>query len=773
MWCPVLNCPTGDSDVLTQVWSSPWSRSEVCKTHQTFSDSSVSECSGTLVGPYHFMTARHCTFDPCRGDAKIVRIACGFGYVDGDGIDDYAHFGTAFGTDFVYYPSYDESRTCGDVGLGDIERDMVLYRLDRAVGVNLGYFGVTYDSFSSMNIMGFPADTRLNSYVAHADSRLFHRFQEVTQGTVGDYYYSDLWLFPGETGGPWYAYYTSTDTREIGAVSVGGTTGTGCLVYAAKVKDVWVDAVNAMKGQPSNSTLQPWTPPPDYCHIVQYQADLYNSFNGAPMRGVGSSTQDYAYSTYGTSDSFVAVIILRNIGNIAGTFSLQYFARSASSGADTFLRSISVTLDPFGLSRITVVLGASWTDSEVRDIYVDWSATSCFTNDGDWAYLGSVFKTGEPTPEPTPEPTLMPVSPECGPDVGAVCGWGQPCCRQDGVCGITGDFCNSDCLSAYSFRSTCAHDEDGLATATPSPTTVNNCPSGWVEFNNMCWSITAEAYRRWTKCEEACSPGWHACIADEAENRFLADLTYAQRVPEVWIGASDEATEGVWEWTESCPVSSDFTAWSPNEPNNGATSGKVQNCAAMWNKVDGGWDDKACTDFKAACACQMPIPAPPSHVEYYINPFDSVAAVLTHGDAATTTVSAARDFNGLPTSVYSTRYYAGTEAATGADAKLPTKTVPQALVEWNSSVLTTFQDVGDSYKLIKRAVFEGAVMDFVYMIDDQVANSSQLERYVLWCLNPSCADKAITGVRRLAGASSFHRCSGRSPSTLRYSATTS
>lgn len=759
-----------------QVWSAPWYRPEICKMQQTFADSSVSACSGTLVGPYHLMTARHCTFDPCRGEATIVRVACGFGYVDGDEIDDYAHFGTAFGTNYVYYTSYDESRTCGDMGLGSIEHDMVLYRLDRAVGINVGYFGVTSGSLSLTNVLGFPADRRLNSYVSHADSSLFHRSKEVTEAAGGDYYFDDMWLFNGETGGPWYAYYSSTETREVGGIAVGGTTGTGCLVYAAKVKDVWVDAVNLLKGQPSNSALEPWTAPPDYCHIVRYQADVFDLYSGAPMRGVGSSLQDYAFSTYGTSDSFVAVIVLQNIGNSLGSFSLQYVARSSSSSAEISLASVSVTLEPFARRRYTISLATSWADSEVRDIYVDWSATNCFTNDGDWAFLGSVFRTVQPTLEPTPEPTLMPVTPECGPDAGTVCGWGQPCCSKNGACGITSEFCNSDCLSTYSFRSTCAHNEDGLATATPSPTTVTNCPSGWAEYNDMCWSITSQTYRRWRQCEDACSPGWHACIADDGENRFLVDLAYAQRVPDVWIGASDEEIEGVWKWSESCPVSSNFTAWSPNEPNNGTTTGAAQNCAAMWNKLDGGWDDKVCADFRAACACQMRVPAPPLDVEYYVNPFDSVAAVVTDGAAAKTTVSAARDFNGLPTSVYSTRYFAGTDVGTNAGIAgggFPSKTVAEALLEWNSSVITTFHDVGDSHKLIKRAVFEGVVMDYVYMIDDQVANLSQLERYVLWCRNPTCLESTGAGVRQPAGASSFHRCSGRLASTLRSLATPS
>lgn len=134
---------------------------------------------------------------------------------------------------------------------------MVLYLLDREVGINVGYFGVTSGSRSLMTVMGFPADARLDSYVAHADSRLFHRFREVTEAAPGDHYDEDLWLFLGETGAPSSILcvhrHTQSRRRRQGII------GTGCVVYAAKVKDVSVDTTKLMKGQPSNRTLQPWT----------------------------------------------------------------------------------------------------------------------------------------------------------------------------------------------------------------------------------------------------------------------------------------------------------------------------------------------------------------------------------------------------------------------------------------------------------------------------------------------------------------------------------
>lgn len=121
---------------------------------------------------------------------------------------------------------------------------------------------------------------------------------------------------------------------------------------------------------------------------------------------------------------------------------------------------------------------------------------------------------------------------------------------------------------------------------TPAPTVASECPSGWREYSGYCWNITAESYK-WSECEDACSPGWPACILDEDVNLWLAELAFTQQAPSAWIGASDAKTEGVWEWTASCPYVSTFTAWSPNEPNNIGIGGE-QDCATIWSSFYGG-----------------------------------------------------------------------------------------------------------------------------------------------------------------------------------------
>lgn len=71
--------------------------------------------------------------------------------------------------------------------------------------------------------------------------------------------------------------------------------------------------------------------------------------------------------------------------------------------------------------------------------------------------------------------------------------------------------------------------------------------------NEMTWH-GAKAY-----CE--CFKGHLVTISSESENQFVCDILSSS-----WIGATDEATEGLWEWVTGEPWV--FSSWSPGEPNN-------------------------------------------------------------------------------------------------------------------------------------------------------------------------------------------------------------
>ena len=86
----------------------------------------------------------------------------------------------------------------------------------------------------------------------------------------------------------------------------------------------------------------------------------------------------------------------------------------------------------------------------------------------------------------------------------------------------------------------------------------------------------------WRQGEEyAISIGGHlASVDDESEDSFLRNI-----FERGWIGYTDEATEGVWVWTNGS--TSSYTNWDANQPDN---SGSIQDYAQVWTQ-SGKWDD--------------------------------------------------------------------------------------------------------------------------------------------------------------------------------------
>ena len=404
------------SDAFSEV-TSPWDIPEICKIVMDYSGTDYL-CTGTLVGPYHVLSSRHCAYDPCLGEPDSIRVSCGYGYVWD--ADDYAHFGSAYVNAWLYYPAYDESVVCGGDERGSIQYDITIWGLDRPVGSTLGWFGMTSGTYSPLNMLGYPGDSQLNSYVSFATSKLLLRYKAV-EALDPDYYYSDeMWGFSGETGSSWFAYFPGTGESNSSGVFKGGTTG--CESYAARVTDSWIDDYNAIRGFSSPSDhLDPWSDPADYCHIIRYQSDIFD-FYDYELVGVGTVESDISVTWIEASGSFLAAITLFNVGNIDGSVTLEWIAESSSSDA-VIIDSLTLTIPAKYVRREYHTLGVSWYGT-TRTIKADWSETTCFTDDGDWATLGDIYgattvaptpaPTPAPIPQPTPEPTTDP-TPEPAP----------------------------------------------------------------------------------------------------------------------------------------------------------------------------------------------------------------------------------------------------------------------------------------------------------------------------------------------------------------------
>jgi len=105
------------------------------------------------------------------------------------------------------------------------------------------------------------------------------------------------------------------------------------------------------------------------------------------------------------------------------------------------------------------------------------------------------------------------------------------------------------------------------------------------------WALVGKSYcfvtdsaLSWADAETACETwgGTLAVITTSQENAFLAE-----RITDyTWLGASDAATEGAWEWVNGEAWS--YQSFAPDEPN---ASG---NCLHMWHADLGEWDDIPC-----------------------------------------------------------------------------------------------------------------------------------------------------------------------------------
>ena len=110
--------------------------------------------------------------------------------------------------------------------------------------------------------------------------------------------------------------------------------------------------------------------------------------------------------------------------------------------------------------------------------------------------------------------------------------------------------------------------------------------------------------RTWADAQAMCvanggaAGGSLASITNAADNARATSVSYALEeggTGATWIGATDAAVEGSFQWSDGKPFS--FSAWNPGEPNN---SGNNEDCAQTG--PSGLWNDLACaTPLSSIC----------------------------------------------------------------------------------------------------------------------------------------------------------------------------
>ena len=125
-----------------------------------------------------------------------------------------------------------------------------------------------------------------------------------------------------------------------------------------------------------------------------------------------------------------------------------------------------------------------------------------------------------------------------------------------------------------------------------------SCPEGWQEFDRKCYLLVINKKKIWSEAEKFCKikEGHLASVPSQEVQNFILEEA-GKKKTEVWIGATDQESEGIWKWSDYSPF--DFEDWIEDPIRN-----PWANCVELYNTTDGaGWNDLECeTHRNFVCA---------------------------------------------------------------------------------------------------------------------------------------------------------------------------
>ncbi|KAM9363506.1 C-type lectin domain family 4 member E-like [Symphorus nematophorus] len=113
------------------------------------------------------------------------------------------------------------------------------------------------------------------------------------------------------------------------------------------------------------------------------------------------------------------------------------------------------------------------------------------------------------------------------------------------------------------------------------------CPDYWIRFGKSCYFISTSS-KNWSDSKKFCKDrdAHLVIISNDEEQKFVSSLK--QRV---WIGLTDEETEGVWKWVDGTEVTKKY--WGNKQPDN---AGKGEHCVEIYTVFGPfkNWNDMRC-----------------------------------------------------------------------------------------------------------------------------------------------------------------------------------
>merc|ERR1719391_811956 len=121
----------------------------------------------------------------------------------------------------------------------------------------------------------------------------------------------------------------------------------------------------------------------------------------------------------------------------------------------------------------------------------------------------------------------------------------------------------------------------------------SDCPSGgWIPLGDHCY-LLGPTKLNWFQAQQFCEEkgGYVAEILSQSEQTNLEALLNIGQDKNYWIGLSDLAYEGKFEWQHSFTPLGEYTNWTPPNPDD---YGGDQDCVIMMEDYEWGWDDVDC-----------------------------------------------------------------------------------------------------------------------------------------------------------------------------------
>uniref|UniRef100_A0A667ZLF7 C-type lectin domain-containing protein n=1 Tax=Myripristis murdjan TaxID=586833 RepID=A0A667ZLF7_9TELE len=129
------------------------------------------------------------------------------------------------------------------------------------------------------------------------------------------------------------------------------------------------------------------------------------------------------------------------------------------------------------------------------------------------------------------------------------------------------------------------------------------CPDGWTYFSSSCYFMSSES-KSWDESRKDCQGrGADLVIINSREENVRGlEISSHIKAEQIWIGLSDQETEGEWKWMDGSSLS--YRSWAKGQPDD-APGG--EDCGEVRPERDG-WNDLFCTHSQQwVCEKKTPV----------------------------------------------------------------------------------------------------------------------------------------------------------------------